>query len=383
MLTRQFPAWEIAALTCAPDLQRSFSPIFPRARLQSGNRVIAALACLDSASESTLLSFALIWFDHVHRHSPSGTRVSLALFLPEQCGRLTAHRLRYLRSELLSARLFLFNTDGSAGEVDPSDLGNLETRVASQCQAACPSPELSALISQLCSNPRFGCCQELDGGFSVRYRGIEFAKIESSRIVLGIDERRSLPFSASEEVKKFAAQLEAVSSHDAPGHSAGPVVLPERWLESHLRKNLTSIDPTLLPLPVHGQVLTFAGGDRDLIDLLAISSDGRLAVLEIKCEQDIHLPLQALDYWTRIKWHAERGELAHLFPDIAIQQTAPKLYLVAPATEFHASNELVLRYFSPEIQVERVGVNSAWRNDLRVVMRLAGASVPQSHLEHR
>jgi hypothetical protein len=29
----------------------------------------------------------------------------------------------------------------------------------------------------------------------------------------------------------------------------------------------------------------------------------RLAVGELKADEDIHLPLQALDYWPRVEWH--------------------------------------------------------------------------------
>jgi hypothetical protein len=30
--------------------------------------------------------------------------------------------------------------------------------------------------------------------------------------------------------------------------------------------------------------------------------DGRLAVLELKAGEDIHLILQAVDYWLRVRW---------------------------------------------------------------------------------
>jgi hypothetical protein len=46
---------------------------------------------------------------------------------------------------------------------------------------------------------------------------------------------------------------------------------------------------------------------------------------------------------------------------------------------FHSTNEIVLGYFSPEIEVERVGINSDWQQHLRVVMRLNGAARPISH----
>jgi hypothetical protein len=47
--------------------------------------------------------------------------------------------------------------------------------------------------------------------------------------------------------------------------------------------------------------------------------------------------------------------------------------LVAPALEFHPANETVLRYFSTEIEVERVGVGIQWRQELRVMFRVPSA----------
>ena len=100
---------------------------------------------------------------------------------------------------------------------------------------------------------------------------------------------------------------------------------PERWFESAVRANLPKIDPALSPAPVHGQVLSFAAGDRGLIDLLAASPGGRLAVLELKTSEDIHLPLQALDYWMRVAWHAQRDELSHLFPGIVAAKSRAEI----------------------------------------------------------
>lgn len=306
MLFRQFPGWSLPALSCGMDLQRSFSSVFPRAALSRGNQQIAALACPSPADEPALLTFALIWHDYLETHSRPGTQISLALFLPDQSGNLTAHRLRWLTGRTLYARLFRFNVHGSAGEVDPADLGNLQTR--------------------LCT-PQF----------------------QSGR----------------------------------PGASAATrhADASERALEACVRSNLSSIEASLIPDLVHNQVITFAANDRDLVDLLAISTSGRLAVLELKASEDIHLPLQALDYWMRIRWHAERGELRHLFPAIPLWSAAPLLLLVAPAMAFHSTNACILRYFSPAIEVERVGLNSDWPRNLKVVMRLKGSDAPISHWE--
>ena len=162
-------------------------------------------------------------------------------------------------------------------------------------------------------------------------------------------------------------------------HTPPMQTFAERWLDSSVRSNLPTVDASLVQNPVHGQVLTFAAGDRDLIDLLAVSPAGRLTVLELKASEDIHLPIQALDYWIRIAWHAQSGELEHLFPGISVDGKPPRLLLVAPAICFHPSNVSVLGYFSPDIEVERIGVNSDWHENLRVVLRLKGADRPISH----
>ena len=96
MLFRQFPGWEIETLSCSIDLQRSFSPVFPRARISRGTAQIAAMACPTIQDEPAFLTFALLWFDHVRAHSRTGMRTSMCLFLSEDAGNLTAHRLRCL-----------------------------------------------------------------------------------------------------------------------------------------------------------------------------------------------------------------------------------------------------------------------------------------------
>lgn len=381
MLSRQFPAWEISSLSSSLDLQRSFSSVFPRARLQRSNHQIAAFACPTAEDEEELLSFALIWYDHVRTHSRPGTHLELCVFLPEGSGKLSAHRLRWLTGQSLASRLFLFNEHGSAGEVDPRDLGNVETRVASTYAAPLLDGPASELIARLKKIPGIGCSPELSGAISVRFRGLEFARIERDRLTVGIEERRQLSACHTEEVANFAAHLAALypdSRHASRGLEA-PATFAERWLETSVRSHLPLIDPSLLPDLVHGQVLTLAAGDRDLIDLLAISSSGRLSILELKAVEDIHLPMQALDYWTHIAWHAERGELSHLFPTVPIANRTPTLALIAPALAFHPSNATILRYFSPDIEVERIGVNSDWQKNFRVVLRLKGGDSPQSH----
>jgi hypothetical protein len=153
---------------------------------------------------------------------------------------------------------------------------------------------------------------------------------------------------------------------------------PESQLGVIVQANLQTLDASLRPAPVYGQVPALAGGDRDLIDLLAVDQTGRLAVIELKASEDPHLPLQALDYWMRVRWHAERAEFeaAAYFPGIPLLRAVPRLLLVAPALQFHPSTETVLRFFAPAVPVERIGLGVEWQRRLHVAFRVAGASRP-------
>jgi hypothetical protein len=101
-------------------------------------------------------------------------------------------------------------------------------------------------------------------------------------------------------------------------------------------------------------------------------------VLELKASQDIHLPLQALDYWIRVKWHMDRDEFSShgYFPGVLLRKDAPKLLLISPSLEFHPTTETILQFLSSSLEIERVGVGVNWREKLQVMFRLRGSETP-------
>lgn len=145
----------------------------------------------------------------------------------------------------------------------------------------------------------------------------------------------------------------------------------ERWLEHLLVRDPTRIDPALETAWVYPQVPAFVGTERGVIDILACRRDGRLAVIELKLDEDINLPFQTLDYWLRVKWLQERHQFQEFgyFPNVALAEAPPVLYLVSPEFRFHSTIDALLRYFSPSIEVLRVGINNAWRRGVRVLYR--------------
>jgi len=122
---------------------------------------------------------------------------------------------------------------------------------------------------------------------------------------------------------------------------------------------------------VYSQVPAFSAADRAMIDVLTLTREGRLAVVELKADEDIHLPLQGLDYWSRVGWHHGRGEFLKFgyFGGRELSTEMPLLFLVAPALHVHPSTDTILRYISPEIEWVFVGIDERWREGVKVVFR--------------
>jgi hypothetical protein len=151
---------------------------------------------------------------------------------------------------------------------------------------------------------------------------------------------------------------------------------PERWLESEASRDVTTLDAQLNPTQVYAQVPAFAASDRGMIDLLAKTRVGQLAVIELKADEDIHLPLQGLDYWSRVKWHHQREEFQRFgyFIDgngnsLPLSTQPPLLLLVAPALHIHPATDTILRYISPEVDWMLIAVDERWREEIKVVFR--------------
>jgi hypothetical protein len=115
-----------------------------------------------------------------------------------------------------------------------------------------------------------------------------------------------------------------------------------------------------------------------MIDILAVTRDARLAVIELKADEDLHLPLQGVDYWSRVAWHQNRGEFAQFgyFPGRELSPQKPLLMLVAPALHVHPTTDTILRYLSPEIDWEVLGIDEHWREEIRVVFRKRPVRTP-------
>ncbi|HEV2664603.1 MAG TPA: hypothetical protein VG324_06820, partial [Blastocatellia bacterium] len=58
-----------------------------------------------------------------------------------------------------------------------------------------------------------------------------------------------------------------------------------------------------------------------------------------------------------------------LFEGVAIADSSPLLYLVAPRLRFHRTFTTVAQCISPHIEAYRIGINANWREGVKVHTR--------------
>ncbi len=372
-LTRQLPLWKLAEISAEQDLEHSLSPGFPRAFLRKGQSGVAAIAAApDGMDPSAILSFGLIWLDYLRRREPRLTVERLILLLPAGAERATCHRIPFLDPGRAACEVFAYSAEDYAVRLDPGDYGNLDTKLDAFRP---PDAAAQAWVDRLKGLPEVECVQNNCGGAGLRVRGLEFARTSGSEVLFGLRKRAAARESNFAEIERLVSDLSLLR-----GKPGGALYHqdPEEWLASQVRAQLDTVDASLRAAPVYSQAPACLGGQRGLIDLLAVDTAGRLAVLELKASQDIHLPLQALDYWMRVKWHLDRDEFGAngYFPGVALRKEPPRLLLISPALEFHPTTEIILRFFSNAVEVERIGVGAGWREKLQVMFRMRGAETP-------
>ncbi len=373
-LSRQFADWNLAEISAEPNLEASLSPSYPRAFLRRGQSGWAAIGCPPDTDPAGLLTFGLIWLDHLRRREKRMVVEGLALYVPHGQERNTSLRLQYLNEEAARYELFAYDEHDFAAHIDPADFGNVDTHVE-----VCRQPAPLGAFARLVESAEVERVGSHDGSVSLRVRGVEFAHASENGLRFGLDHRSMARARDLPEIERLAYELAQRRSAGATDREH-PLYKrnPEAWLESQVRAQIERVYAPLQAAPIYDQVPAFVGGERGVLDLLAVERSGRLGVLELKATADIQLPMQALDYWLRVKWHLDRGEFSPngYFPGIELRPEPPRLFLVSPALEFHPATEIILSYFAPEIDVLRVGVGVEWRKGLQIMFRLGGADRP-------
>lgn len=388
LLKRRFSGMKTGPLSTTMDLERSFGPIYSRGLLRQGQSAFAVLgvnAQETQASVDAALTFGILWLDAC-RESQAGKCVveGVKLFLPTGTSQFVRERMAHLNRHAAKWHLYEFEEQqDELKELDVSDCGNVATRLVQCPNDAAAKDRLASAVEQIYAiMPEAEVAVLSPSEIAFRCHGLEFARARlayehgscnsTAEVVFGLRSEETVLTEAN--LARFTHLVRSIGEVRHPeGPHEDPLwrLHPERWLESLVVKNIEPLDERVDSACLYSQVPAFSASDRAMIDVLALTRDARLAVVELKADEDIHLPLQGLDYWSRVAWHHERGEFQRFgyFPNRQVRADKPLLFLVAPALHVHPTTDTLLRYISPEIEWELLGIDERWREGLRVVFR--------------
>ena len=397
VLQRHFPGFTISNMTTSTDLKHSFGPIYTRGIAQRGQSAFAVLGVNSQETQGSIdaaLTFGVLWLDFCRQTRADKMVIEgLKLFVPQKSSAVIKERMAHLNPRAAKWQLYELNErDAELVEIDISDRGNIATRLvhaADESSARERFAESIARIRGLMPEVEIAILSSAEIAF--RRHGLEFAQTRlahdpvsfrsSTEIVFGVGRGERVLTDLNEEY--FTTLVRSIGEVRHPeGPRDHPLwrMHPERWLESLAVLNLGALDGELDGQIKYSQVPAFSASDRAMIDVLTTTREGRLAVVELKADEDIHLPLQGLDYWSRVAWHQARGDFARFgyFPGVELSNQYPLLFLVAPALRVHPTTDILLRYISPKIDWVLVGIDERWRENLKAIFRKrsgrAGAS---------
>ena len=381
ILADRFPDAVVDSLSASPDLEHSFSGLYVRGVMHEGARAWALLAAgpSEAAAVENMLAFAILWLDRCRNCSDKRAIEGLRLFVPEGTSRSLRERSLGLASRAKVQIFEMREPDSLMQRVDPADAGNLQSylgpRSEQETSILIARDSIERIRAMLPANP---------GAITVRvpagtgevvfcFRGMEFARRTREGIIFGLGKSvQKLKTESESKLRKLLHELDARRSPLAAdtNHTLFRGA-PERWLESIISEDPTRVDAVLDPQYFYSQVPALVAGDRGILDLLGITRQGRLVVIELKASEDIQMPLQAVDYWLRVRRHQREGDFHRYgyFAGVEIDPRPPLVWLVAPAFRFHSATEILLKYLSPEIQTTRIGLNEKWRHGIKVMLR--------------
>jgi len=406
VLTRNFIGSKVDALRSAMDLEHSFGPAYVRGRLLRGTAADAVIGVAQAESASIIdgiLTLGILWLHHCREHGDGRRHFGgLKVIVPAGAWRTTAERMAWLNHA--AADFQLFTLDERSEELTPIDFrdtGNLESRLVHAFSAAAAIERCRQGIDHLlallppAAKDRVEIRPTSATEVGLLLHGLEFARVHNAAAANSFTRQNELTFGAGANETPLTPESESLCrdlcsrlflSRHADGAHTDPLfrMQPEHWLEARLRSSIAELLPGLRGDLLYTQVPALSVGDRGLLDLLTLDRSGRLAIIELKADEDLHLPLQALDYWIRVRaLNSDRQpapgnegsrplsafERQGYFPGAEVSALAPRLLLAAPALRIHPANEPVLRYLSPQVEWELIALTEHWRRELKVVFR--------------
>jgi len=194
---------------------------------------------------------------------------------------------------------------------------------------------------------------------SIRLRGIELARVSSQGTVYPLGESLADVIKDLDELRRPGSRHPLARAHE------------ERWLESNLIGEIRQLLPSIDVRHIYPQVPSFVAEERNIIDLLTITNNGRLVIIEVKAFADPDLPFQALDYWLAVERHRRAGDFQKngYFAGCELRDEPALVVLVAPMLQYHKTAGRLISALPPEVPLMEIGINQRWKQNIQVLRR--------------
>ncbi len=332
------------------DKQRGIGGAYPR--FVFGNRAVISVDPEEDVPVlDGIMRAALLWSEFIpHR---------ICVVVPSQRKQTTVSRLKDMT--MVRSRFEWMEWDGSSivpldmeipvpeTHVHEFHLPPVEIEVSRICALA---PDLLQAVPNIPAR-----------AISIRLRGLEVARVSESETTYPMGE-------------PLQPLIESLARHRQAG-SRHPMAraYEERWLESNLIRQIQELLP-VCPGWIYPQVPSFTGAERNIIDLLTVTREGRLVVIEVKASADPDLPFQALDYWQAVERHRQAGDFQNrgYFSGMSIQEIPALLVVVAPLLSFHKTFDRLVAALPGDLSFLQIGISQSWKRKIKILRRRGALS---------
>jgi len=271
---------------------------------QSAFAVLGVNAEETQPSIAAALTFGILWMDRQREQLAGRAHVEgLKRFVPAGRAEMVRQRMAHLNREAAKWQLDQFDERAETYEpLDCRDSGNIETRLTRAVDATASRARYAKSIARTQALvPDCEAYVESPTEIAFRLHGLEFARARLTPVADSFRDDEVIHFGLwtaeytldgtnESTFRDLVSRL--ARRRQARGERSDPLfgLCPERWLESLTIGDVRTIDERLDQGFVYSRVPAFASTDRAMIDVLTCSLGGRLAVLELKADDDIHLP---------------------------------------------------------------------------------------------
>ncbi|MGE0131089.1 MAG: hypothetical protein AB7U82_23675 [Blastocatellales bacterium] len=399
LITNNFDGARVHRATTGADRSRSVAGRYARLSMKLGGEVVLGIGVSEAESQADIdgvIAAGLVWLAAFNENrAEKDTAKRLWFCLPKGGAQTAIERLTLLDISHLGARIECFEVDERGEEIvsirpaTQDELLNSHPRELIWPDGSTPDERWRERITHLAPDIIETRRNAGSNGEHFAINGLEFARVDAAgKARFGVAGYHSgskaeaksesdaglitLTDSNFDKLEKHTREIIQYRSADSPDRRHPFYLLrAEAWLESLLRRNIRGFDATLDDRYVYSQVPAWRADERSVIDLLTVNYEGRLAVIEIKAAEDPQLPLQGMDYWLRVEQGRLRNEFKKrgLFEGVAVAEQPPLLYLVAPRLRFHRTFAAVARCMAPRIEAYQVGINTNWREGVKIHTR--------------